>query len=763
MTPKLFSELGLSPEILKAIDKLGFEQASPIQAEAIPVLMAGKDVVGQSETGSGKTAAFAIPAIEKIDLAIRAVQVLILCPTRELAVQVAEEVHKLACFKRGIQALPIYGGQSYDRQIFGLRNGAQIVIGTPGRVMDHMRKGTLRLDQIKMIILDEADVMLNMGFREDIEVILQDMPKTRQTVFFSATLPKPIQDLIQKHSNSPQSVRIQQKGMTVATVEQAYYEVDRRFKQELLTRLIDIHDMKLGIVFCNTKRMVDDLVDHLESQGYSADRLHGDMTQPQRDRVMGKFRKGGLEFLVATDVAARGIDVDDVEVVFNYDLPYDPEDYVHRIGPTGRAGRSGRAISFVAGREFFQIRNIERFTNTRIHRAQVPTLDEVGEARAGVFVAKVRAVLKAGEFKANEPLIERLMEEGFTSTDVAAAAFQLLQGGEGGAAPAKGPAKKTEDYERPERPMMPPRPERPARVDSPADRPPERPQYRSQAPQGNYRDEAPRYEQQGGRGGYGRDTGYQPRDTGYNSQRSYDRPAPNYGGGYGRDQGGQGGYNRDQGGSGGGYNRDQGGYGNQGGGYGRDQGGQGGYNRDQGGSGGGYNRDQGGYGNQGSRGGYGRDAGYQGRPSGPVRETPPPSQRDQFVAKRNVPAVKPAAKTEPAAEGDSAVADQPFDTRLLEGHKPSEAKAPAGPKPSRKTPEGYTRLHINVGSEQGVFPIDVVNTVAGQTGLPGKIIGKVDVREGHLFADVASEHAADVIAKMNEAEIKGQKVKVRAA
>ena len=444
MTPKLFSELGLSEELLKAIDKLGFEQAAPIQAAAIPVLMQGKDVVGQSQTGSGKTAAFAIPAIEKIDPNLRAVQVLILCPTRELAVQVSEEVHKLALFKRGIHALPIYGGQSYERQFFGLRQGAQIVIGTPGRVMDHMRRGTLRLDAVKLVVLDEVDVMLNMGFRDDIELILQAVPKERQTVFFSATIPRPIQQLIEKYSRDPQQVRIEQKAMTVPTVEQVYYEVDRRFKIELLTRLIDIHDLKLGIIFCNTKRMVDDLVDHLKPQGYLADRLHGDMTQTMRDRVMNKFRKSGLEFLVATDIAARGIDVDDVQVVFNYDLPYDGEDYVHRIGRTGREGRSGRAISFVSGRELFQIRNIERYTNTRIHRARVPTEAEVEEARENVFLGKLRATLQSGEFKRQDHLIERLLEEGFTSTDIASACLAQLQSGEGAAKPAR-----TEEYERP--------------------------------------------------------------------------------------------------------------------------------------------------------------------------------------------------------------------------------------------------------------------------------------------------------------------------
>ena len=264
--------------------------------------------------------------------------------------------------------------------------------------MDHMRRGTLKLDVLKMVVLDEVDVMLNMGFREDIEIILQGTPAGRQTVFFSATIPRPIQDLIGKYSRDPVSVRIEQKALTVPTVEQIYYEVDRRFKIELLTRLIDIHDLKLGIIFCNTKRMVDDLVDHLNAQGYSADRLHGDMSQQMRDRVMQKFRKSGLEFLVATDVAARGIDVDDVQVVFNYDLPYDVEDYVHRIGRTGRAGRSGRAISFVAGREVFQIRNIERYTKTKIQRANVPTAGEVEEARANVLLDKLRATLTSGEY-----------------------------------------------------------------------------------------------------------------------------------------------------------------------------------------------------------------------------------------------------------------------------------------------------------------------------------------------------------------------------
>jgi ATP-dependent RNA helicase DeaD len=451
MAAKLFSELGLSSELLKAIDKLGFEQAAPIQAEAIPLLLQGKDVVGQSQTGSGKTVAFAAPALEKVTVEERTTQVLILCPTRELAVQVAEEVHKLALFKRGLQALPVYGGQSYDRQLYGLRQGAHVVIGTPGRVMDHMRRGTLRLNSVRMVILDEVDVMLNMGFRDDIELILQGTPAERQTVFFSATIPRPIQQLIEKYSREPQNVRIEQKALTVPTVEQVYYEVDRRFKVELLTRLIDIHDLKLGIIFCNTRRMVDDLVEHLNAQGYSADRLHGEMTQAMRDRVMNRFRKSGLEFLVATDVAARGIDVDDIEVVFNYDLPYDGEDYVHRIGRTGRQGRSGRAISFASGREIFQIRNIERYTRTRIQRGRPPTEVEVEEARANVVLDKIRSTLRSGEYRRQDQMIERLLEEGFSSTDIASALLHHLQGGEDGPGTESAPKEPRLDRDRPER------------------------------------------------------------------------------------------------------------------------------------------------------------------------------------------------------------------------------------------------------------------------------------------------------------------------
>jgi ATP-dependent RNA helicase DeaD len=643
MTPKLFSELGLSPELLKAIDQLGFEQAAPIQAEAIPLIMQGRDVVGQSQTGSGKTAAFAVPAVEKVDPHSRATQALILCPTRELAVQVSEEVHKLALFKRGVHALPIYGGQSYERQFYGLKQGAQIVIGTPGRVMDHLRRGTLKLDQAKMVILDEADVMLDMGFREDIEVILQTVPATRQTVFFSATMPRPIRELIEKYSRDPQNVRIEQKALTVPTVEQSYYEVDRRFKIETLTRIIDIHDLKLGIIFCNTKRMVDDLVDHLNAQGYSADRLHGDMSQAMRDRVMNKFRKSGLEFLVATDVAARGIDVDAVQVVFNYDLPYDVEDYVHRIGRTGRAGRSGLAISFVAGRELFQIQHIERYTKTKIQRAKVPTLNEVEEARTNAVIGKLRLTLQSGEFKRQDNLVGRLLEEGFTSTDIASALLHHLQG-EGAAAP-KPP--RTEETTRPERPPF--REQRDDRFAPRADR--ERPDR-----------ERP---------------GYAPsrykRDTTEPQRFTRPTPAPEV------------------------------------------------------------------------------------RPSAKPKsfDAPRPASPPAPTAPKPVPT---PAKSSPAP--DSA----PPARRIPERQPPAPTQDEAvSPKHSRRTPDGEVRLFINVGQEMGVGPGDVVGAILGETGLPAKVVGTVDIRERHLFVDVASESANAIIAKLNRATIKGRKLKVKVA
>jgi ATP-dependent RNA helicase DeaD len=436
MEKRPFNELGLSPELLKAVDKMGFEEASPIQTAVIPHGLAGRDVVGQSATGSGKTAAFAIPAIEKVDTHLKRVQVLVLCPTRELAVQVAEEFGKLGGFKKGLMEVPIYGGQSYERQFRALAAGAQVVIGTPGRVMDHMERGTLRLDALKVVVLDEADRMLDMGFRDDIERILSAVPEQRQCLFFSATMPRAIQELIKRYTRDPEWVKIEAHAQNAPQVEQIYFEVDRRSKVELLTRLIDFHDFRFGIIFCSTKIMVDELDEHLHARGYSTDRLHGDITQAQRTRVMDKFRRRGFEFLVATDVAARGLDVDDLEVVFNFDLPNDAEDYTHRIGRTGRAGRKGMAFTFVAGREIYKLQGMIHYARLKIRRENIPSLDEVEEAKGNVFFDKLRATLEAKEFKSHDQMFDRLLEQGYTSTDIASALIHLMQGQGDAAEPA---------------------------------------------------------------------------------------------------------------------------------------------------------------------------------------------------------------------------------------------------------------------------------------------------------------------------------------
>jgi ATP-dependent RNA helicase DeaD len=423
-----FDRLGLSPEVLKAVAALGFEEAAPIQAAAIPVLLEGRDVVGQSQTGSGKTAAFAIPAIELSVAAERAVQVLVLCPTRELATQVADQVHKLAAFKRGLQALPVYGGASFERQAYELKRGAQIVIGTPGRVIDHLERGTMKLDRVRLVVLDEADRMLDMGFRDDIRKILDSVPEHRQTAFFSATMSPGIRSLINRYSREPVALQIEQKEVSAPAIEQWFYEVPPRGKFDALMRLIDFHAFRSGVIFCNTQRMVDQLADDLQAQGVPADRLHGGIAQAQRTRVMNKFKKAGFEFLVATDVAARGIDVHDLELVVNFDLPYDPEDYVHRIGRTGRAGKHGMAVTLVSGRDLRKIQFLERFARTKIRRGTLPTAGEIGEKRADALLAKVRTVLDEGTWRGQAGLVDRLLEEGVDSTELAAALFQILTG-----------------------------------------------------------------------------------------------------------------------------------------------------------------------------------------------------------------------------------------------------------------------------------------------------------------------------------------------
>ena len=424
-----FEELNLDPRILRAVTDMGFEAASPIQAQAIPVQMEGKDMIGQAQTGTGKTAAFGIPMLQKIDPDNRKTQAIILCPTRELAIQVAEELRKLAKYMAGIKILPVYGGQEIIKQIRSLKGGMQIIVGTPGRVMDHMRRKTIRTDAIHTAVLDEADEMLNMGFLEDMELILGEMPEERQTVMFSATMPREIAEIARKFQKDPENVKVVKKELTVPEVTQYYYEVKPRNKVEVMCRLLDMYSPKLSVVFCNTKNQVDELVQALQGRGYFAEGLHGDLKQEQRDRVMDSFRNGATEILVATDVAARGIDVDDVEAVFNFDIPQDNEYYVHRIGRTGRAGRVGRAFSLAVGSEVYKLRDIQRFCKTKIIPQAIPSLNDVTAIKAEKILDEVKEIIEAGELERMTRIVEkRLLAEDYTSMELAAAFLKMNMG-----------------------------------------------------------------------------------------------------------------------------------------------------------------------------------------------------------------------------------------------------------------------------------------------------------------------------------------------
>ncbi len=421
-----FNELGLSEKILKAVAAMGFEEASPIQAKAIPAAMQGIDLIGQAQTGTGKTAAFGIPVLEKIDVKSKELQVLVLCPTRELAIQTAEEMRNLAKYMSAVKILPIYGGQEIVKQIRSLKAGVQIVIGTPGRVMDHMRRKTLRLDSVHTVVLDEADEMLNMGFRDDIETILKEMPEERQTLLFSATMPKAILDIAKTYQKDAVTVKVVKKDLTVPSIDQFYYECKPKNKEEVLCRLLDIHAPKRSLVFCNTKRQVDELVTALVGRGYFAAGLHGDMQQAQRDRVMKSFRDGRTDILVASDVAARGIDVDDVEAVFNYDLPQDDEYYVHRIGRTGRAGRTGKAFSFVSGKEVYKLKEIQRYCKTKIYAQKIPSMNDVAMTKMGNLLEQADAVIKNEDLTTLINAIEeKINDEDYTALDIAAALLKL--------------------------------------------------------------------------------------------------------------------------------------------------------------------------------------------------------------------------------------------------------------------------------------------------------------------------------------------------
>ena len=419
----LFNELNLPEEILRAVEDMGFSEATEIQSKAIPVMLEGKDLVGKSNTGTGKTAAFGIPAAVSVTRGGKnGVEVLILCPTRELAMQACKEIEKFSAYMPWVKPCAVYGGAAMDKQISELRRGANIVVGTPGRVMDHIGRKTLKLENLRTIVLDEADEMLNMGFREDIETILSFVPEERQTVLFSATMPPPIMAITKEYQNDPVVIKVESKARTVDTIEQKYFEVPMGRKTDALKLLLIAYEPKLSMVFCNTKKMVDELTEALVSKGFKAAGLHGDMKQASRTQVLSAFKSGSINVLIATDVAARGIDVEGVDCVFNYDLPQDNEYYIHRIGRTGRAGKSGAAYTIISGRkQFYELKNIASFIKADIARAELPGRDEIVARKAAHVNEKILSAVESGKYESCRADVQKLMESGLSTEDIAVA------------------------------------------------------------------------------------------------------------------------------------------------------------------------------------------------------------------------------------------------------------------------------------------------------------------------------------------------------
>jgi len=439
-----FEELGISQATLKAVLKMGFEEATPIQSETIPLSLANRDVIGQAQTGTGKTAAFGIPLVEKVNLQDDVIQGIIIAPTRELAIQVSEELYKIGSGKR-VRVLPIYGGQDINRQIRSLKKSPHIIVGTPGRLLDHINRRTIRLDSVQTVILDEADEMLNMGFIEDIEAILAKIPNERQTLLFSATMPGPIQKIAEKFMQNPEIVRVKTKEMTVSSIDQYYIEVQERSKFDILTRLLDIQSPELAIVFGRTKRRVDELSEALNLRGYTAEGIHGDLSQAKRMSVLRKFKEGSIDVLVATDVAARGLDISGVTHVYNFDIPQDPESYVHRIGRTGRAGKEGVSVTFVTPREKSYLNVVEKTTKHKMERMKPPTLDEALEGQQRAVVDKILQAIESNNLQYYKAAAEELLETNDASTVVAAVLKMLTK------EPDTTPVRLTEEQPLPQR------------------------------------------------------------------------------------------------------------------------------------------------------------------------------------------------------------------------------------------------------------------------------------------------------------------------
>lgn len=420
-----FEDFSLSKETLKSISEMGFEEPTPIQVSSISLILEGLDIVGQAQTGTGKTAAFGIPIVEKCRKDKNPFAI-ILEPTRELAVQVSQEINKIGKFKK-INVLPVYGGTSIERQIKALQRGVDVIVGTPGRVIDHINRKTISLSDIKIVVLDEADEMLNMGFIEDIETILKTTPAERQTLLFSATMPQPIMSIAKRHMKNPQKVKVNTKDVVVAKIKQIFYEVREEDKVNALSKLIDVEDPQLAIVFCHTKREVDDVSMKLSQMGYNAGALHGDYTQARREEVMGKFKDGMLDILVATDVAARGLDIQNVTHVINYNIPQNPESYIHRIGRTGRAGKSGMAITLVTPREYRHLRLIEKTAKTIIDRKKLPSAADVIKAREKNISKDIEEIIKGDKHTGYVSVVKELSEQ-YSFGDIAAAALYAAYG-----------------------------------------------------------------------------------------------------------------------------------------------------------------------------------------------------------------------------------------------------------------------------------------------------------------------------------------------
>ncbi|HEX2092641.1 MAG TPA: DEAD/DEAH box helicase, partial [Longimicrobiaceae bacterium] len=431
-----FADLGLSSEILSALDALGYEEPTPIQTEAIPVLLGGRDVIGRAATGTGKTAAFALPLVERIDPDVRAVQALVLAPTRELAVQVAEAVHRYGS-RRGVSVLAVYGGQAIERQLRELKRGVQVVVGTPGRILDHIRRRTLGLSSVRYVVLDEADEMLDMGFIEDIDAILEETPTERQTALFSATFPPRIAELAERHMRDPERITVRAPQLETPLVRQVAYVVARPYKLEALGRVLDLEAPTSAIVFCRTRNEVDELTEALTVRGYHPEALHGGLNQAQRDRVMKRFRDGSADLLIATDVAARGLDVEHVSHVVNYDIPQTPEVYVHRIGRTGRAGREGTAVTLVQPREQGLLRAIERLVKQRIEHARIPTIADLRTRRLELLGTAIRETLEEDEYDRYREVVRALAEQ-YDPLEIAAAAAKMAADATRGEEPEDG-------------------------------------------------------------------------------------------------------------------------------------------------------------------------------------------------------------------------------------------------------------------------------------------------------------------------------------